>query len=238
MKAKLFALAFATTAVLATVAGGVVVADDASPVRNVSPDNKARDHPAAPDVDPSVPDRAGSSSADPSETSDESFPETIRTVVYESGESPTVTFVTDDDKFALEPTVVGFSDTGERVPRRIDFTPMFQVGLDGDALQSADETNGTRTIEVPDDAEREPVAEYDPDVPVSAVPEELRYDPATHTLTVVTTDGTYTLEPSVVAVTDDGTVEYRFQELSTESVSVSDAETDDGTIRFETNSSR
>jgi len=238
MKAKLFALAFAMTAVLATVAGGVVVADDASPVRNVSPDNKAGDHSAAPDVGPSVPDRADPSSADRNETSDGSFPETIRTVVYESGKSPTVTFVTDDGQFALEPTVVGFSDTGERVPRRIDFTPMFEIDLGGNAFQSAAEANDTQTIEVPDDADRGPVAEYDPDVPISAVPVELRYDPATHTLTVVTTEGTYTLEPSVVAVTDDGTVEYRFQEPRTASFTMTDAETDDGTIRFETNSSR
>jgi len=212
MTSKLPALAVATVAILATFAGGIALADDpGSALDAQSPDRT--------DPLPQSDDGSGTNDGETTgtETSgNESFPQSLESIVYEgANDTHEVTFVTDDERFSIEPTVVGSAGPDAVVPKTFDFTPMLELTLDGTDVADGNDSDGTGTFELPENATGEPVEEFDPDVPVSEPPREVHFDAENGSVTVVTAEGAYVLHPTTVTWSDDGTVRYYFDEVAT-----------------------
>jgi|GEM_PF-2202255 len=212
MTSKLPALAVATVAILATFAGGIALADNPGSALDAQPADRTDPQPRSDD---------GSETNDGATTGtetpgNESFPQSLKTIVYE-GDNDTheVTFVTDGERFSVEPTVVGSTGPDAAVPTTFDFTPMLELSLDETDVADGNDSDGTETFELPENATGEPTEEFDPDVPVPEPPRKVHFDAENGTVTVVTAEGTYVLHPTTVTWSDDGTVRYYFDEVAT-----------------------
>lgn len=217
MTSKLPALAVATVAILATFAGGIALADDPGSALDAQPADRTDPRPQSDDGSGTNDGATDDGATNGTETpGNESFPQSLETIVYEGGnDTRDVTFVSDDERFSIEPTVVGSAGPGTPVPTTFDFTPMLELTLDGTDVADGTDSDGTETFELPENATGEPVEEFDPDVPVSDPPREVHFDAENGTVTVVTAEGASVLHPTTVTWSDDGTVRYYFDEVAT-----------------------
>jgi hypothetical protein len=159
------------------------------------------------------------------------FPRSLERVSYDASaeDAPPVGFTTDGHYFRMSPTVVSLAGGPGTVPTLFDFTPLLELDLGEGAVSGGESTtDGVRETALPENATGDPVREFDPEVPVADAPEEVRYDAADRTLTVVTADGTETFDVEAVSWTDDGIVSYHLEQPTVIDVVLQDGPTDGG----------
>lgn len=195
-----------------TAVGGIVVADDTSSAPPADAQSPSEIPTSSPTSTTGSDSSATAKGPETETTPSEPFPESIETIVYEEtgDRSKEVTVVTKDTQFTMEPTVVKYSSENASVPGKFYFTPMMKISLNSTESDRRNiSSDGSFKMEIPEDADPEPVSEFDPDVPVSNPPREIEYNEKAGTLTVVTSNETTDL--AVASVTDNGTIEYQVE---------------------------